>query len=97
MKKKDKERETVFDHGITEEEMEQLFLKKYTKEEYLEDYLPSADLVLICKLYKLRGDEKKMMEYYNKIPGPEYEKIWLIMKTCYEVAEEYMKKGKEED
>lgn len=104
MNKDDKGRETIFDHGVTREELDLLFggekegFTPMTKEKYFKMMSDTdAYYVDICRLYKLRGDRKKMMKYYKKISMPEVEKMWLIMDSCYEGAnsvEEQLKEGR---
>lgn len=59
--------ETIFDHNMTEEERKAI-IGDMTKEWYLKVLDEVSSNLLIAKLYLLRGDEKKKMEYVNKLP-----------------------------
>lgn len=59
--------ETIFDHNITAEERKAI-IGDMTKERYLKVLDEVSSNLLIAKLYLLRGDEKKKMEYVNKLP-----------------------------
>jgi len=81
-----KEIETIFDHGVTEEELEELFGEVITKERYFEEELdsPGVNYVHLCTLYRIRRNKKMMMKYYKKIPWPEIDKFVFIMPYCHE-------------
>lgn len=59
--------ETIFDHHMAEEERKAI-IGDMTKERYLKVLDEVSSNLLIAKLYLLRGDEKKKMEYVNKLP-----------------------------
>lgn len=80
--------ETIFDHNITQDEIENFFGAHFrTKEEYdlinstvvpgiiepMTEYdMQQDEYVGIYKLYKYRGDEAKAKEYYDKIDDMTY-------------------------
>ena len=81
-----KEIETIFDHGVTEEELKELFGRVITKEFYFEITQGSsgAHYIYLCTLYRIRRNKKMMMKYYKKIPWPEAKKLVFIMAHCEE-------------
>ena len=87
-----KEIETIFDHGVTDEELKELFLGEalglyhMTKERYFEEELdsPGVNYVHLCTLYRIRRNKKMMMKYNKKIPWPEAKKLVFIMAHCEE-------------
>ena len=62
--------ETIFDHNVTEEEVNALTGFDLTKEKYLEHNDSQIDCYVdIYYLYKIiREDEEKAQEYFDKIP-----------------------------
>ena len=60
--------ETIFDHNITAEEHYAL-IGNMTKERFLTGLDENSSNVLLAELYRLRENEKKMMEYVNKLPN----------------------------
>ncbi len=81
-----KEVETIFDHGVTDEELKELFGEVITKELYFEEMQGSsgAHYIYLCRLYRIRRNKKMMMKYYKKIPWPEIDKFVFIMPRCTE-------------
>ena len=62
--------ETIFDHNVTPEEVENITGFNLSKERYLKHYKTQIDCYTsIYYLYKIRGDEKKAQEYLDKIPN----------------------------
>jgi len=78
--------ETIFDHGVTEEELKELFGEVITKEFYLEEIQDGSGVnyIDLCTLYRIRRNKKMMMKYYKKIPWPEAKKLVFIMPYCCE-------------
>lgn len=72
--------ETIFDHNITKKEIKRIFAGYlYTKEEYLEDFGDNeiSCLADIFRLYILRDDKEKWIEYLSKIPDSDWKKFEL--------------------
>jgi len=59
--------ETIFDHGVTDEEFELLFGKYRTKEDIKTIKSQDEHYALIASLYAFRDDPVKMDEYIEKI------------------------------
>lgn len=74
--------ETIFDHGVTDEEMSSLF---FGDTESLEDYTaylaPDSAYSDIARLYRLRHDSTKADAYIAKIKNPAL-KTQLITRPC---------------
>ena len=64
--------ETIFDHGITDEEFKLLFGKYRTKEDIRAIKDQDKHYELIAALYALRDDPVKMEEYIEKIKDPQF-------------------------
>ena len=64
--------ETIFDHGITEEEQVMLFgFSGYTEADLqILDYI--QNLNLICLLYGLRKNEKMFKKYFDMLPETDH-------------------------
>ena len=58
--------ETIFDHGITEEEITKLIWKKVDKD-FIERLSADGSNLLIAELYLIRNDKDMMMKYVNKL------------------------------
>lgn len=70
--------ETILDHNMTEEERYEL-IGKCSDEKFLYCLDEDSSNHFLAKLYLLRNDEKKMMEYVNKLPiHMKYEFMELI-------------------
>lgn len=72
--------ETIFDHNITEKEME--FITGYsdtTKEEYLSYRKKDGYIIDLYYLYRYRKDATKAVSYYNMIPDS-FDKAFSIGK-----------------
>ncbi len=70
--------ETIFDHNMTEEERYKL-IGTCSDEKFLYCLDEDSSNHFLAKLYLLRNDEKKMMEYVNKLPvNMKYEFMKLI-------------------
>ncbi|MEO7958422.1 MAG: hypothetical protein ABIW76_17200 [Fibrobacteria bacterium] len=65
--------ETIYDHGVTNEELKILLGDPVPKSEY-QFLIGDADTEfgMIFKLYMTRGEEKKAKAYHAKIKDPEY-------------------------
>lgn len=59
--------ETILDHNMTEEERYKLIGTR-SDEKFLYCLDEDSSNHFLAKLYLLRNDEKKMMEYVNKLP-----------------------------
>lgn len=59
--------ETILDHNMTEEERYKL-IGTCSDEKFLYCLDEDSSNHFLAKLYLLRNDEKKMMEYVNKLP-----------------------------
>ena len=59
--------ETIFDHNMTEEERYKI-IGRFSDEDFLYGLDENSSNHFLAKLYLLRNDEKKMMEYVNKLP-----------------------------
>ena len=69
--------ETIFDHGITEEEQVKLFgISGYTKE-FATQYGVIPNLIIICKLYGLRKNEKMIKKYFDMLPESDHKYFTL--------------------
>ena len=60
--------ETILDHDMTEEERYKLIGKR-SDERFLHCLDENSSNLFLAELYLLRNDEKKMMEYVNKLPA----------------------------
>lgn len=60
--------ETIFDHNVTEEEIEILFGMTGYPEEYLQKKPQDRNYAHIYCLYLIRKDEMTAMKYFNLIP-----------------------------
>lgn len=60
--------ETIFDHNVTEEEIELLFGMSGYTEEYLQKKPQERNYAHIYCLYLIRKDEMTAMKYFNLIP-----------------------------
>lgn len=60
--------ETIFDHNVTEEEIELLFGMTGYTEEYLQKKTQDRNYAHIYCLYLIRKDEMTAMKYFNLIP-----------------------------
>lgn len=70
--------ETILDHNMTEEERYKI-IGKCSDEKFLYCLDEDSSNHFLAKLYLLRNDEKKMMEYVNKLPvNMKYEFMELI-------------------
>ena len=70
--------ETILDHNMTEEERHKI-IGWFSDEDFLYGLDENSSNHLLAKLYLLRNDEKKMMEYVNKLPvNMKYEFMKLI-------------------
>lgn len=70
--------ETILDHNMTEEERYKL-IGTCSDEKFLYCLDEDSSNHFLSKLYLLRNDEKKMMEYVNKLPvNMKYEFMKLI-------------------
>lgn len=70
--------ETILDHNMTEEERYKL-IGTCSDEKFLYCLDEDSSNHFLAKLYLLRNDEKKMMEYVNKLPvNMKYEFMELI-------------------
>ncbi len=70
--------ETILDHNMTEEERYKLIGTR-SDEKFLYCLDEDSSNHFLAKLYLLRNDEKKMMEYVNKLPvNMKYEFMELI-------------------
>lgn len=69
--------ETIFDHGITEEEQVMLFgFSGYTEADLqILDYI--QNLNLICLLYGLRKNEKMFKKYFDMLPETDHKYFTL--------------------
>ena len=63
--------ETIFDHGITDEEFDLLFGEYRTKEDIKAIKSQDEHYALIASLYAFRDDPAKMDEYIEKIKDPQ--------------------------
>ena len=59
--------ETILDHNMTEEERYKI-IGRFFDEDFLYGLDENSSNHFLAKLYLLRNDEKKMMEYVNKLP-----------------------------
>ena len=59
--------ETILDHNMTEEERYKI-IGRFSDEDFLYALDENSSNHFFAKLYLLRNDEKKMMEYVNKLP-----------------------------
>ena len=59
--------ETILDHNMTEEERYKI-IGRFSDEDFLYGLDENSSNHFFAKLYLLRNDEKKMMEYVNKLP-----------------------------
>ncbi|GBD39829.1 hypothetical protein HRbin37_02115 [bacterium HR37] len=62
--------ETIFDHGVSEEELELLFMEKFSRQYYTDTHIKSNQelaTIDIVKLYLLRGDRKTAEKYAKKL------------------------------
>ena len=70
--------ETILDHNMTEEERYKL-IGTCSDEKFLYCLDEDSSNHFLAKLYLLRNDEKKMMDYVNKLPvNMKYEFMKLI-------------------
>ena len=70
--------ETILDHNMTEEERYKL-IGTCSDEKFLYCLDEDSSNHFLAKLYLLRNDEKKKMEYVNKLPvNMKYEFMKLI-------------------
>lgn len=86
--------ETVFDHSVTEDELEYLFDDSHiTKEEYLSygDNQTQA-YTFIYYLYRYRNNLEKAQEYLDKIPNTFHK--WSCI--CYNDIPEYRTWGRKQ-
>lgn len=60
--------ETIFDHNVTEDEIELLFGMTGYTEEYLQKKPQDRNYAHIYCLYLIRKDEMTAMKYFNLIP-----------------------------
>ena len=60
--------ETILDHNMTEEERYKV-IGRCSDENFLYGLDEASSNHFLAKLYLLRNDEKKMMEYVNKLPA----------------------------
>lgn len=63
--------ETVFDYGITREEMLIIFDYEFTKEEHLKQLSEDQACHALYYLFLNRKDEKKAKEFLNRIKDPQ--------------------------
>ena len=69
--------ETIFDHGITEEEQVMLFgFSGYTEAD-LQILDNIQNLNLICLLYGLRKNEKMFKKYFDMLPDTDHKYFTL--------------------
>lgn len=62
--------ETIFDHGVTEKELELLFREKFSRQYYTDTHIKSDQelaAIDIVRLYLLRGDRKTAKKYAKKL------------------------------
>ncbi|MBQ1931994.1 MAG: hypothetical protein II360_00670 [Muribaculaceae bacterium] len=69
--------ETIFDHGITEEEQVMLFgFSGYTEADaQMHDVIPN--LILICLLYGVRKNEEMFKKYFDMLPETDHKYFTL--------------------
>lgn len=60
--------ETIFDHNVTEEEIEILFGMTGYTEEYLQKKPQDRNYAHIYRLYLIRKEESIAMKYFDLIP-----------------------------
>lgn len=60
--------ETILDHNMTEEERYKI-IGRFSDEDFLYGLDENSSNLFLAELYLLRNDEKKMMEYVNKLPA----------------------------
>ena len=62
--------ETIFDHGVTDKEIVALCGLKKDREQFIGWGLDQEEhYACIYRLYLMRGDKAKAMEYFNKLPN----------------------------
>lgn len=79
--------ETIFDHGITMQEMDDVFGYTATEEEYkkfLRNHYQSDESLILALdvslylLYYSRGDNKTAMKYADRIPDSDWKWFELL-------------------
>jgi len=81
--------ETIFDHGITDEEFKLLFGKYRTKEDIRAIKDQDSHYAMIAELYAFRDDPVKMQQYIEKIRDRQLQTdIARMLATDYEVKTE---------
>lgn len=60
--------ETILDHNMTEEERYKV-IGRCSDDDFLHCLDEDSSNHFLAKLYHLRGNEEKMMEYVNKLPN----------------------------
>ncbi|MCD8387013.1 MAG: hypothetical protein LUD17_09015 [Bacteroidales bacterium] len=63
--------ETIFDHNVTKEELRKLFGDPDFEPEICLECNQENNYIHIYRLYLLRGNKQKWVEYLNKIPDSE--------------------------
>lgn len=61
--------ETIFDHGVTEKEVVALCGYLVDKTDFIGKKDQDSHNATIYRLYLMRGDKSKAMEYFNKLPN----------------------------
>ncbi len=59
--------ETIFDHGVTAEELGQLGIDEITREEYESAYDQQGAYITLYRLMDLRDDQEAKARYYALI------------------------------
>lgn len=76
--------ETIFDHNPTKEELKKMFGNPNINPDLFLELKQEDNYVGIYKLYLLRGNQEKWVEYLNKIPDCE-EKWFSVANHDYAI------------
>ena len=60
--------ETIFDHGVTDEELVLMYGSTYLTEEIMAKKNERTNNSALYRLYLIRGDKNKAEEYASRIP-----------------------------
>ena len=81
--------ETIFDYGVTDQELEiLLFGDTETYHEYIEFLEQDGAYADLSKLFRLRGDTKTANEYIGKISNSELKKQYMTT-PCVEAGRSF--------
>ena len=81
--KTDNHVESIYDHGITDDELNEMFFgQPEPMDEYFEGLSADSLLADIVQLYRMRNDPKKVHHYISRVSNPSIRKEMLTRGCC---------------